>query len=42
VIALRAHYTMDVFTGLLAALCVASLSDPISRWLASTLKAWHS
>jgi len=42
VIALRAHYTMDVFTGLLAALCVASLSDPVSRWLASTTKAWQA
>lgn len=33
VIALRAHYTMDVFTGLLAALCVAAVSEPVSRWL---------
>src|SRR5215467_3654077 len=39
VIALRAHYTMDVFTGLLAALWVASLSGPVSRWLASARKA---
>lgn len=30
VIVLRAHYTMDVFTGLLAALCVASVSDRVS------------
>jgi membrane-associated phospholipid phosphatase len=40
VIVLRAHYTMDVFTGLLAALCVASLSEPLSRWLVSATKAW--
>lgn len=33
VIALRAHYTMDVFTGLLAALCVAAISQPVSGWL---------
>jgi hypothetical protein len=42
VIVLRAHYTMDVFTGLLAALCVAFLSDPVSRWLACTTKAWQA
>lgn len=37
VIVLRAHYTMDVFTGAIAALYVASLvsriSPPIDRWL---------
>jgi hypothetical protein len=37
VIILRAHYTMDVFTGLLAALCVAQLctklSPRIDAWL---------
>lgn len=33
VIVLRAHYTMDVFTGLLAALCVAAISEPVSQWL---------
>ena len=33
VIVLRAHYTMDVFTGLLAALCVAAVSDRVSQWL---------
>ena len=37
VIALRAHYTMDVFTGLLAALCVAAICEPLSRWLAARL-----
>jgi PAP2 superfamily C-terminal len=30
VLTLRAHYTMDVFTGILAALCVATLCDTIS------------
>ena len=35
VVVLRAHYTMDVFTGLLAALCVAVISGPISRWSAA-------
>ena len=39
VVVLRAHYTMDIFTGLLAALCVAAASERISRWLASTTKA---
>jgi hypothetical protein len=35
VIALRAHYTMDVFTGLLAALCVAAISEPLSQSIRS-------
>ncbi len=39
VLILRAHYTMDVFTGLLAALCVARLSALVSpridTWLSS-------
>jgi hypothetical protein len=38
VLILRAHYTMDVFTGLLAALCVANfctrVSPRIDAWLA--------
>lgn len=38
VIVLRAHYTMDIFTGILAALCVAQLCSRISprfdAWLA--------
>jgi hypothetical protein len=38
VIILRAHYTMDVFAGLLAALCVAATSDPISRRLVRVAK----
>ena len=33
VLVLRAHYTMDIFTGLLAALCVATISEPVSRRL---------
>ena len=40
VLILRAHYTMDVFTGALAALWVATLCDaiapPIDRWMSST------
>lgn len=38
VLVLRAHYTMDVFTGLLAALCVAALCTR----LAPRLDAWLS
>jgi PAP2 superfamily C-terminal len=33
VIVLRAHYTMDIFTGLLAAVCVAAISEPVSLWI---------
>jgi hypothetical protein len=36
VLILRAHYTMDVFTGLLAALCVAQLCSKLSP----SLDAW--
>lgn len=39
VIALRAHYTMDVFTGLLAALSVAAISEPVSGWIAARFLA---
>lgn len=39
VLILRAHYTMDVFTGLLAAICVAQLcrkvSPALDAWLSS-------
>ena len=39
VLILRAHYTMDVFTGILAAICVAQLcskvSPPLDAWLSS-------
>jgi hypothetical protein len=42
VIVLRAHYTMDIFTGLLAgllaALSVAAISEPISQWLGASAK----
>ena len=38
VLILRAHYTMDVFTGLLAAICVAQLCSKVSP----TLDAWLS
>ncbi|HXJ07225.1 MAG TPA: phosphatase PAP2-related protein [Candidatus Acidoferrum sp.] len=38
VLILRAHYTMDVFTGLLAALCVAQFCDKV----APRLDAWLS
>jgi PAP2 superfamily C-terminal len=38
VLILRAHYTMDVFTGLLAAICVAQLCTKISQ----SLDAWLS
>ena len=31
VLVLRAHYTMDVFTGAVAALCAAQLADYVSR-----------
>jgi len=39
VLVLRAHYTMDVFTGILAALCAARfctmISPRIDAWLSS-------
>jgi hypothetical protein len=38
VLILRAHYTMDVFTGLLAAICVAQLSAKV----APRIDAWVS
>ena len=38
VLILRAHYTMDVFTGILAALCVAWFSTAISP----SIDAWLS
>jgi hypothetical protein len=38
VLILRAHYTMDVFTGLLAAICVAQLCNKVSP----SLDAWLS
>src|SRR5271169_117337 len=43
VLILRAHYTMDVFTGLLAAICVAQLCGKVSpsldAWLVPTGKS---
>jgi membrane-associated phospholipid phosphatase len=33
VLALRAHYTMDIFTGLVTALAAAHAADRISLWL---------
>jgi hypothetical protein len=45
VLILRAHYTMDVFTGLLAAVCVASLcaklAPPIDALVSSEARASH-
>lgn len=39
VVILRAHYTMDIFTGLLAALCVAAISEPVSIWISAAANA---
>jgi len=45
VLILRAHYTMDVFTGLLAAVCVASLcaklAPPIDAFVSSEARTTH-
>jgi hypothetical protein len=41
VLILRAHYTMDVFTGLLAALWVAHLTNRISPYLDARLAAFY-
>jgi hypothetical protein len=38
VLVLRAHYTMDVFTGIIAALWVAQVSDRVSRYF--DRRAW--
>jgi membrane-associated phospholipid phosphatase len=41
VLVLRAHYTMDVFTGavvaVLAAIAAARLAGPLDRWVASVV-----
>jgi hypothetical protein len=37
VIVLRAHYTMDVFAGVIAAILAASVSRPISEWCDTAL-----
>ena len=39
VLVLRAHYTMDVFTGIICALWVYSLSGTIAPWVDSAI--WH-
>lgn len=39
VLILRAHYTMDVFTGIICALWVYSLSGSIAPWLDGAI--WH-
>ena len=40
VLVLRAHYTLDVFTGILAALYVAYLADRLSPLLDCVLRQW--
>ena len=40
VLALRAHYTMDVFTAVIAALYVAHLAQRLSPWLDQKLAGY--
>lgn len=40
VLVLRAHYTMDVFTGIICALWVYSLSEKLSPWVDATVLQW--
>jgi hypothetical protein len=40
VLILRAHYTMDVFTGIVCALWVYSLSGQIAPWVDATIRHW--
>lgn len=40
VLVLRAHYTMDVFTGIICALWVYSLSGQIAPWLDGVIGHW--
>lgn len=40
VLILRAHYTMDVFTGIICALWVYSLSSPIATTVDSAIRHW--
>lgn len=40
VLALRAHYTMDVFTGIICALWVYSLSGTIAPWVDGAIRHW--
>jgi PAP2 superfamily C-terminal len=40
VLVLRAHYTMDVFTGIVCALWVYSLSAAIGPWMDGVIRHW--
>jgi PAP2 superfamily protein len=40
VLILRAHYTMDVFTGIICALWAYSISGPIAPWLDALIRHW--
>lgn len=40
VLVLRAHYTMDVFTGIICALWVYSLSEKFAPWVDATILHW--
>ena len=40
VLILRAHYTMDVFTGIVCALWVYSLSGTIGSWVDGAIRQW--
>ncbi len=40
VLVLRAHYTMDVFTGIVCSLWVYSLSGTIAPWVDGTIRHW--
>lgn len=42
VLVLRAHYTMDVFTGIVTALWVYSLSGTLAPWADATILSWAS
>jgi hypothetical protein len=40
VLILRAHYTMDVFTGIICALWVYSLSGQLAPWVDGLIRGW--
>ena len=40
VLVLRAHYTMDVFTGIICALWVYSLSGTVAPWVDGAIRQW--
>jgi hypothetical protein len=40
VLVLRAHYTMDVFTGIVCALWVYTLSGKMAPWVDATIRHW--